>query len=157
MPLANIGIRRTGVYTSTPCESGPEAASQNYVRGAPLVYDANGRIQEGGTDPTGILGFAQHDGNNGAAGAATAHWTSTAVSPEFIGSVDDGSSEGTGTSALTQVGARYGLTRTSQTGNEARRWYVDTNKTAINLQRVEVTELIDAAGTTEGRVAFRLL
>lgn len=157
MPLATIGLFRFQGQTSTPTDHGPEAASQTYVAGAPVVRDSAGRIAEGGTDPTGIAGFAQHAGANTTAGADTAFFTSANPDVEFVGSVDDGSDEGNGTSALTQVGQRYGLTQTSLTGNDANKWYVDTNKTDIAVQRVEVTGLVDAAATTQGRVRFKVL
>lgn len=158
MALTAFKLWRYGGHTSTPTEDYAEAASQSFVTGAPITLNAAGYATEGGTDPTGIQGVAQADGaNNSTAGVATTSVTPARDDTEFVGSVDSAASEGTGTSAQTNVGAKFGITKTSLTGQDASKWYVDTDKTAEAVQRVEVLGLIDAATTIQGRVRFKFL
>jgi len=153
MPIERFAAHLNS-YMGTPQRYGLEAAAQTYGRGAPLVINAAGHLEEAGTDPVGIQGFAAQPGaNNATAGAATAFYDPL-YDDEYIGSVDTSAAEGTGTSAQTQVGERFGITRSAQAG-QVGRWYVDTNKTDIADQRVEIVRLIDAAATIQGRVAFK--
>lgn len=46
----------------------PEAASQTYARGTPVVLDSNGRIAAAGASPSSIFGVAGESGQNGTAG-----------------------------------------------------------------------------------------
>ena len=136
----------------SPMDERPEGASETFSRGAPLVDDGSGRLEEAGTNDTDWVGFALEDGhNNSTEGAAIIGFVKALPSTVFQGYIDDGSSEGTGASAATQVGQEYGLTKASSGGA----WYVDINKTGAN-GRVRVQRLIDDAGTTLGRVLFKV-
>jgi len=160
MPLYNIRLHKYVGQTSTPTESGLQAASlASEVTGFPVVFDAAGRLTVGETNPTGVLGFSQADSNNAAAASTNImYYTPKGDNVRYVGSVDIASAENTGTCVLTDVGSRYGLTKTSQTGTyEVNKWYIDKDKTDIAVQRVEITELVDPVDTIEGRVAFRLL
>lgn len=46
----------------------PEAASQTFKRGTPVILDSAGRIAAAGTDPALIFGFSVEEGHNGTAG-----------------------------------------------------------------------------------------
>lgn len=48
--------------------SQPEAASQTFKAGTPVIYDAAGRIAAAGAAPAVVAGIALSDGQNGTAG-----------------------------------------------------------------------------------------
>lgn len=148
-----------GIYTidslGTPQQYGPEALSQTFKQGAPLVRNAAGYLQEASPDPVGVTGFSADPGKNGTAnGSKTSFYDPLIDEAEYVGCMDTSASEGTGTILQTYVGERFGITKSAQAGTNLNRWYIDITKTDIADQRVEVTGLIDDAGTIQGRVRF---
>jgi hypothetical protein len=124
-----------------------EAASQTFKKGAIVVY-SSGYVAEAGSDPSYILGVALNAGHNGAAGAyktlvALAHDSNT-----FVANVK-GSGNANKT-AQSDVGAAYGIV--SDTNGE---WFVDKDDTT-NV-RVRIIDLVDPAGTENGKVLVKFL
>ena len=154
MALVNMDIWRLEGITSMPTHFAPEGASKTHVRGA-LLIQSSGVLTEAGANPTNVVGVAAHAGRNGASGVRSFY-----LPPDenviFVGSIDDGSSEGNGAIVATDLGGEYGVTKTALTGANLSKWYVDKNKTGADA-RVRVVELIDAVGTVQGRVAFKFL
>lgn len=129
---------------------GGATASQTWVRGAVLIA-ASGRLSEGGTNPTEIVGVALH-GVTSATADDVAQYVPTDNGQEFIASLDDSSDLGNGALAIAQKYVKYGITEDS-----SGIWYVDINKTTDATVRVIVTELIDEVGDTSGRVRCRFI
>jgi len=139
--------RRSTTKGAAPRDAWPEGASETYLKGAVLVSDGSGRAQEGGASPTAILGVAIADGeNNSTEGAAEADFITAGPGIRFEASIDDNGDLGNGASALTDLGLEYGVTQDSDGV-----WYVDKGVTGANA-RAKVRKLVDAAGTTNGRV-----
>lgn len=143
-------MKRIGLNT-TPSLVRKEAASQTFSKGALLCYDGAGYVEQCDSDVLGCIGVADEPGHNAAVGVKSVGMCPSDPTIVFEGSVDTSASLGTGTTAQSQVGLRYGLTLSSGV------WYVDTNKTAPEDVRVVVEGLKDEAGTLLGRVYFRFL
>lgn len=142
--------RRQGLNT-TPIYHGPEGATQTFKRGAPLIY-SSGYLVIGASAPLdtddSIVGFATHDGRNGATdGLYTATYV-PAGGPHlvFIGLLIDKVAE-SHTLVATNLGLAYAIDVDS-----SGYWYLDENNTTKPVARV--IELIDPVGTVNGRVAF---
>jgi hypothetical protein len=126
-----------------------EAAAQTFKKGAPLVFTSGGdTVQEGGTDPTFIVGVAEE----AASGTTNNPVRFSPLLGDFLfdGILADDDTDTT--LAETDVGDVFGLTKHADGG-----WYVDREKTAVTTVRVRVTGLKDAVGTTNGRVYFTFL
>lgn len=141
----NIGVKNAPTLTY------PEAASQTFKKGAPIVFTSGGTtVEEGGTNPTFIIGIADHDGQN-----TTASAKDTATTPltelTFEGILGNGDLTDY-TLLAADVGDRYGITKAAGGG-----WFVDKQKTAVLNCRVVVLRLKDPAGTVNGRVFFKFL
>lgn len=124
-----------------------EEASQTFKRGAVVIQDATAKdeVEEAGADPVArILGLAAEP----ASGTADTKILVALAEPgcEFMGHVQD-----TGTLAAANVGTNYGLVYDATNLI----WRVDLSDTT-NVN-VTVTELIDAVGDVNGRVAFQFL
>lgn len=148
--LTRVPAKPSGANWTTRKRGGGATGSQTWVRGAVLVA-ASGRLSEGSSDPTAIVGIAVH-GVTSAAADATVHYIPAAADQEFIMSLDDGSDIGTGALALSQRYSKFGITEDSDGV-----WYVDINKTGAAELRVVVIDLIDEIGDTSGRVRVRFL
>lgn len=142
--MARLPIEAHGLGSIKKKEGGA-TASQTWVRGAVLVA-ASGRISEGGTNPTLILGVAIH-GVTSAVADAPAQYIPAFPGQEFVASIDTSASLGTGAIALADRYADYGITE-----DASGVWYVDKNKTSDATVRVTVTDLLDPIGTVNGRV-----
>lgn len=129
-----------------------KAAATNFERGAPVVM-TSGLAGEAGADPAlnTVVGVAQHDMATSGYGSADCFVTPTDDGDSWVGSVDLSSAIGTGTSAATDRGLRYGIAKDATSGQ----WFIDKDDTT-NV-RVQVEKLIDAAATVQGRVEFRWL
>jgi hypothetical protein len=121
-----------------------EAAGQTFKPGAVVVLDAAGRIIKGGTDPAAatVVGVASERAT-GVLGSKVGVYVAD-ENAEFKGRVQD-----TGVLALTNVGKQYSIVLDAT--NDIFR--VDLSDTTN--KNVTVTELIDAVGDVNGRVAFK--
>jgi hypothetical protein len=152
--LTAFDIWRLEGIDSMPTHFAPEGASKTHVKGA-LLIQSSGVLTEAGANPTDVVGVAAHAGRNGSSGVRS-FYLPPLDGCIFVGSIDTGAGEGTGTCIATDVGAEYGVTKTALTGANLGKWYVDKNKTGADA-RVRVVELIDAVSTVQGRVAFKFL
>lgn len=121
-----------------------EAAAQSFKMGHVVTLDANGRIVKGATDPAAasVVGVAAEKAS-GTQGTKIGVYVAD-ENAEFKGRVQD-----TGTLALTNVGKQYSIVLDAT--NDIFR--VDLSDTTN--KNVTVTELIDAVGDVNGRVAFK--
>lgn len=141
----NIGVK------NAPTLSYPEAASQTFKKGAPIIFTSGGTtVEEGGADPTSIIGIADHDGNNSTA-SADLTYTTPLTEITFDGILGNGDTTDY-TLLAADVGDKYGITKAAGGG-----WFVDKQKTAVLSCRVVVLSLKDPAGTVNGRVRFKFL
>ena len=133
-PRIAIHAVRTLSGMSVPREEFPEAATQVFKKGAPVVLTA-GYLGECGANPALIMGIATRDGQNGATPGAKSQVVELAHSDTlFLGNIDAGSA-GTGVTAATNRGAMMGLTKHVASG----KWSVDNAKaTAAAGARVVV-------------------
>lgn len=126
-----------------------EAASQTFKAGALVVY-SSGYVAEAGDDPSLILGVALSAGHNSSTAGqykvavALAHDSNT-----FIANVTGGSGNGANKCVETDRGAAYGVVAASG------EWFVDKSETTAT--RVRVIDLVDPAGTPNGRVLVKFL
>jgi len=172
------------VQGSAPMRNLAEAASQTFNQGVPVQL-ASGYIQECASIvsvATAIIaGFSLAPGagltSAGVPKVLVTGWkvpnqSSAVVQPigaplndgtnqftqargdlTFIGTVGNSNTAANATLAQTMVGAIFGLTKDA--GNNF--WYVDNYiTTAANGACVEVVGLVDAVGTLNGRVEFRV-
>lgn len=140
----STNLNRTGA-------SAPEAASQTFGLGAPLIFDtASGtenRVKVTGADATsGILGVAS-TAASGTAGTDITYWIADNGN-QFVGRVQNAA-----TLDYTQVGLQCGLVVDTSVSPSIYR--VDTSDTTN--KSVEITKLIDADGDVNGRVAFQFI
>lgn len=127
----------------------PEGASQTFKKGDPLKFGADAghedRVIIAGTDPTLVIGFAAQAAT-GVTDASIPVWLAEA-GVEFLGIVQD-----TGTLDCLQLAAAgYGVV--ADATNLI--WRVDISETTTKV--VHITQLIDADGDVNGRVAFTVL
>jgi hypothetical protein len=99
--------------------------------------------------PNAVIIFGGAWPSDGQLGFATAEDIN-----EFIGMLGDSNDNTTAVLAQAMLGAVYGLTQDATT----KYWYVDHHITSAAAGScVQVTELVDAIGTLNGRVRFRVL
>jgi hypothetical protein len=163
-----------------------EKATQTFLIGTPVQVDAGtGFIQACAAIVSAatalIAGFATEPGNNLSSSGVAKTLTygsvqnqSSAVlipvgappndgtmgfheavdSTIFVGVKGDGADGTLATIAQTDLGAIYGLTKDA--GNNY--WYIDHNITTVNGGAcVQITDLIDAVGTLNGKLGFKVL
>jgi hypothetical protein len=123
----------------------PEAASQSFDAGD-VVISSSGKVAIGTSDPAAnlIFGVAAED-----ASGVTDKKVGVYIadeSAEFSAQVQD-----TGTLALANVGAQYGIVLDATNGI----FRVDLSDTTN--KRVTITELLDAIGDVNGRVVFKFM
>jgi hypothetical protein len=144
IPKFALGIAKT--YHDGPPNvfHAPEAASQTFLLGE-LVYLVAGKVTECGANPNEILGVAL----TAASGTTD---TDIAVGLATADTVFVGNINGTGVTAVAQVGARLGVTLASN------KWHVDSTKTGTTARVIVVgLDTRDAVGDTAGRVHFVVL
>lgn len=122
-----------------------EGASQSFKYGH-LVVLSSGQLVKGGSDPAAntVVGIASEDAS-GTQATKIGVYAATEES-EFLGRVQD-----TGTLALTQIGAQFGLVLDAT--NDIFR--VDLSDTSN--KRVTILRLYDAVGDVNGRVIFKFM
>ena len=127
----------------------PKAAATDFKGGAPIIT-SSGLATEAGSDPAlnTVMGVAQHNAALSGYGSTDCFMDRIDNGDMFEGSVDKSGTFGTGTTAASQRGTRYGIAKDATSGL----WYVDLDDTT-NV-RVRVEELIDAAAVVQGRVGF---
>jgi len=142
-----------GVYTNSNAPDIEEyqvTAAQTFIHGAVLIA-ASGKVSEGSTNPTAIVGVAMADafsgpGNNPANSNITTPitWTddripvAIASSPRniFVSRICNNTTDSTlATAALTDVNTQIGITKQA-TGNSTGAWWPDRNKTSTNARVV---------------------
>jgi hypothetical protein len=130
----------------------PEKASSTFKKGA-LCFVNAGFLDECGADPSLMMGIATADGSNNAADGGVNNIVELAHPDTlFRGYVDTSASEGTGTTATTDLGKGYGFTKSATGGI----WYVDKNKTTTS-NRVSIWEFWSEAGYAVGDVRTHVL
>lgn len=127
-----------------------QAAAQTYKAGAPLLL-STGKVQETGTDPAAILGFAMAD-------AADNSWENDAfnlVNPTATVALADIEFRGTfkGTFAAADVGSKFGLVEDGTSGF----WVVDRSDTTNTRVIITGTDDGVAVGDIDVPVTFVVL
>ena len=137
---------------ATRMRTAPVDAAAAWERGA-VVIDVSGELEEGGVNPTSIVGIAnaKHPPTNEFATDIGKHLPAL-HGVEFEASIDDSSAIDTGAIAAADQYTAYGITE-----DASGVWYVDKNKTAAADVRVRITKLLDDVGTINGRVRFVFL
>ena len=163
-----------------------EKASQTFKIGVPVqVEAASGYVQECAAITNAatalIAGFASEFANNLSSNGvaktltygAVQNQSSAVLIPQgappndgtmglheavdstiFQGVLGNGSDGTLAVIAATDLGAIYGLTKDAGNGF----WYIDNNKTTVaGGACVQIVELVDAVGTLNGRLAFKVL
>jgi len=163
-----------------------EKASQTFKIGVPVqVEAASGYVQECAAITNAatalIAGFASEFANNLSSSGvaktltygAVQNQSSAVLIPQgappndgtmglheavdstiFQGVLGNGSDGTLAVIAATDLGAIYGLTKDAGNGF----WYIDNNKTTVGTGAcVQIVELVDAVGTLNGRLAFKVL
>lgn len=137
--LMPIEVKGSVTGSAPEMETFPEAATQSFKKGE-LVILASGKVTVAGANPTGILGVAAHDASGITDNPVNVYIAN--LDTIFVANLSTGIA-----SAITQVGARFGVTKVGTN------WHVDTAKTGAT-ERVVVKKLDsrDAVGDTQGRV-----
>lgn len=151
MARVAIDVARLQGMVSVPKDEAPAVSAQTWLKGGVLVANG-GELQEGGTNPTDIVGVAIHKNPPTNTTSETGYYVPAREHIEFVGSIDDNGDLGNGAIALTDRYTAYGITEDSSGV-----WYVDKGKTAAADVRVVITGFQDAVGTTNGRVYFQFL
>jgi hypothetical protein len=131
--------------TSAPVRHGPVGVGETFEAGSPLVVDA-GQLDEGGTDPTNIVGFAAIDVTGLTAGTEIPYHP--AEGGAFLGTLRTGTSAYT--LAAADIYAEVGLTVQSNGV-----WALDVAKTGAT-GRVRILGSVDPIGTSDARVIFKV-
>lgn len=124
-----------------------EAASQSFKEGAVLVW-SSGKVAEGGTDPSSIVGVAAHE----ASGVTD---SAVMVYPALPNVVYRGvltTASTAHTLAQANLGAVFGIAK----GTDGA-WFVDQSDTAAANVRVRIVGFVDPVGTSDGEVLFTFL
>lgn len=152
--MARLPFEMAGMQglAAVPKHEAPVAAAQTWVRGAVLIQNGSGELEEGGANPTAIVGvaLAKHPPTNTPEGEG--YHIPARENIEFIASVDDSAAIDTGAIAAGDLYTAYGIT---EDGSGV--WYIDKNKTAAADVRVRITGFKDAVGTVQGRVRVQFL
>lgn len=138
--------RRYGLY-ATPMGSGPEGADQTFKKGAPLVFSSGLLVVAAADVVAGIVGFAEHDGHNAAAGTTTVFYTPALPHVIFEGVLEDA-----GTPGHVLVAANIGGVFALQVDGTTGAWFLDENDTTLHSCRI--INAVDPLGTVRGRVNF---
>lgn len=139
-----------------PIQRGPEGASETFVKGAVLVY-SGGRLDEGGADPTPIVGVATEPGeNNATEGARSVGYQAARPGDVWTANIDDSTDLGNGAFVDADRGVDYGIAEDADGV-----WYIDKGDAAAANTRVTVLECVDpvardAANGATSRVQARV-
>lgn len=154
---ANIKPIRVAYMEGTwgpPTETAPEAATQSFLAGAPLV-NSSGQLAQAATNPTAIIGIALGQ----ASGVQATPVQYTPALPDNLlfevsvdGALSGGDAPGTGSLPASALFSTYGISQDGASEN----WYLDTSKSSAN-QVMRVQGFKDPAGTVNGRVYVRFL
>lgn len=145
--MANIVKQAMAVATvlhgkATPIRTFPEAASQTYKKGALLLINADGKVEEVAADPTRIDGVALAD----ASGTTDADADMALVTP---GTIFQANVSGSGTTVQADVGDQRGVVK------DGDNWHIDEAETADAV--VEITGLRSDVNDVNGIVYFKFL
>lgn len=133
---------------STPGDRSPESALQTFTKGAVLVA-SGGFLEEGGANPTAIVGVADEPGQNGATdGAKTTHYTPALSDIVFEAILDSAGALGARAIAATDLWTEVGITKHADGS-----WYLDVDKVGAT-GRARIIRFKDPVGTLLGRVFF---
>jgi hypothetical protein len=139
-PRINIRPVKTLNGTATPRQNFPEALSQTFEVGSPVVLNSSGYLVECSANPPLIMGVASRDGQNGSANGSKDQAVYLAHPDTlFVGNMDNGGTEDSGVGLASDRGKMYGITKHASNGT----WYVDKNKAAAATRRVVVWDLWD--------------
>lgn len=142
--------RRPSGQTSIPVWAAPESASHASSRYSLLVF-ASGYLDLAAADVVNeIAGVACSAGRNASAGVYNLEYVPALPGMRFEGTLED-ESNNNHVLAQASVGLKYAM----QLDSTNDRWYLDENDTT-NVS-TKVTNLVDAIGTTKGRVEFVFL
>lgn len=127
----------------------PEAASQSFKKGAPLV-ESSGYIAEATSGAAvDIIGFAITEGHNdSSAGDHTVDYYPIELCPVWLGKLAGASQH---TLAQTDLWTEYGLAK-----NSSGYWYVDYDESSAAHKSASIVGLVDDVGTSNGWVKFVL-
>ena len=141
--------KRMGLH-HTPVLNAPEAASQTFWKGSPVI-DASGYVTISGADPvTKILGIAIDAGQNqSSAGTVDATFVPALPGMVFEGALYH-SSAASAVIAATDRFAQYGLVKSST--NEI--WAIDKTESSAAKKCVTIVGFKDALSTANGTVYF---
>src|SRR5262245_11868638 len=151
---AKIAIRAVRTLSGNPIpkQAFPEKALSTFKKGA-LCFVNAGFLDECGADPASHFGIATADGSNGATdGLFTQIVELTHPDTLFRGYLDTSAGEGTGTTATTDLGKGYGITKSASGGV----WYVDKNKTTTS-NRVAIWEFWGEPGYAVGDIRTHII
>jgi hypothetical protein len=142
--------RRLGL-NANPVMTGPEAASQTFVKGDVLI-NSSGYLAQASADPVAnIVGVAIEDGHNdSSAGTSDIKYTPAIPGMIFKGVVHNASSASLAVIAATDRFTRYGLARSST----ANVWYIDKTESSSAKKTVTIVDFDEAVSTTNGTVYF---
>lgn len=144
MPYQNIGPQRSAAGIAPKVDSLPEAASQTFKAGAPLIINAAGFIEECAAAPALIYAIAVKPGQNGAtAGLYQSLFHRVGPDIEFDGTL-------LGTLTQTMIGENYGLVK----GADGI-WYIDPADVADQVV-VKANNSRNPIGTVNAVVDFTI-
>ena len=146
MAVIKLALWRMENGLSRPQAHGPEGASETWEVGAPLIKDGSGNLDQAATEPVDeIVGIADCPAK-GVTGEDRIYIPAS-ENTIFVGSI--GTSTSAGDIAAANLFEEYPLQKSGED------WFVD--KTDQSNPCVYIVELIDAVGTTNGRVAFKFI
>jgi len=154
--MATINVAKVQPRRHVEVRHFPEGASQTFVRGDLLTFsgtaDTGNRVIKAtsGTTASQLVGFAAESAS-GTAGTMIAVWLADEMA-EFTANICTVTC-GDDTIDLDDLGDAYGML--ADTTNAA--WRINLAETTSNNQWAVITEIIDASGDTNGRVAFKIL
>ena len=166
--MANLALQpmrlsyQEGLYSSAVNNSTPEALTQTFFDGAPVVVSA-GTVTECGANPVRIDGVAIGNALNLAAAAGNHMFTLPNDDIIYEVSIDQASSQASATAVLaaTLIGTTIGITKDtigSSPAGTALYWYVDVDKKAANQRMLIIGfPVFSPAGTVNGRVYCKFL
>lgn len=140
MAFINIAPARDTFGT----ESFPEAASVAAKKGAPVLLNASGYLEECAAAPTVILGFIEAAGQNGTAAGDKTAQVYRALGNQFRATL-------TGTLAQSDLGIACGLIKDGTTS----KWYLDRAAATKQCHIVKIPSS-STVGSTDQEVIFQV-
>ncbi len=146
MPYQNFGPQRSASGIAPKVDSLPEAATQTFLAGAPLIINAAGFIEECAAAPALIYAIAVKPGQNGAtAGLYSSLFHRVGPDIEF-----DGTLLAAGGLTQTMIGENYGLIRGAD-----KIWYIDPADAADQVV-IKANNSRNPVGTVNPTVDFTI-